>query len=71
VELLEHMAAVYERMLVEDHLDRLALEYKLTSVYLDDSQLDRVIALLKYIVIVEVRMLYGRRRVSVIGWYSS
>jgi tetratricopeptide (TPR) repeat protein len=59
VSTLEHVVQIRERILAEDHTDRLASEHELARAYLDDGQTKKAIEMLEHVVAVEAGILAG------------
>ncbi|KAL2700363.1 hypothetical protein AAEP93_008886 [Penicillium crustosum] len=57
VELLEHVVAVRERTLDEEHPDRLASQHELARVYQSNGQIKQAVELLEHVVAVRERTL--------------
>jgi hypothetical protein len=67
VQLLEHVVAVREKVLAEEHPDRLASQHELAGAYRADGQVQRAVELLEHVVAVKARFLrddYPSRLVS-------
>jgi cytochrome c-type biogenesis protein CcmH/NrfG len=52
VELLEHVVAVQEKTLAEEHPDQLASQHVLASTYQANGQIKQAVELLEYVVAV-------------------
>jgi hypothetical protein len=57
VGLLEHVVAVEEKVLAEDHPDRLASQHGLARAYHADRQVGKAVELLEHVVAVKARVL--------------
>jgi hypothetical protein len=61
VELLEHVVAVREKVLAEEHPDRLASQHALAMAYRADRQLQKAVELLEHVVAVKAQSLRDDR----------
>jgi cytochrome c-type biogenesis protein CcmH/NrfG len=57
VQLLEHVVAIYRRVLAEDHPDRLTTQYNLARAYQANGQVKEAVQLLEHVVAIEGRVL--------------
>ncbi|KAF2647497.1 hypothetical protein K491DRAFT_549286, partial [Lophiostoma macrostomum CBS 122681] len=57
VELLEHVVAVREQVLAEEHPDRLASQHELARAYQADGQVKQAVELLEHVVAVKEQTL--------------
>lgn len=55
VTLLEHLVAVREKMLVEEHPDRLTSQDKLARAYGADEQIQMAMELIRHVIILVVK----------------
>jgi hypothetical protein len=56
VELLKHVVAVREKVLVEKHSDRLASQHELARAYEADGQVGKAVKLLDHVVSIKARI---------------